>query len=186
MDPWLLRVFQMQVAKQCRFALIAFEELENDISHMENGQAEHRRHGLDHIWYSIQGLLVAAGNISKLLWPTNSRIADRGTALRASLNVRDDSPLQPRAFRNHFEHFDERLEEFFLSFPPGQHSFIDSNISPGGIGRLMGGAIPERVLRHYDQANKIVTFRGDKYELTPIIAVIRELLVKTEAELERR
>lgn len=63
-------------------------------------------------WCSIQTILVAAGNVSKILWP-NEKYKVRGEKLRQLLNVEKDNPLSNRKFRNHFEHYDERIEEYF-------------------------------------------------------------------------
>jgi hypothetical protein len=117
----ILKVFQREVERQCRFALMAVEELNQSLKSCN----------MDGIWYSIQSFLVAVGNVSKLLWPPNSRFSGRGIDLRKSLSVDDDSPLAPRTFRNHFEHFDERLEDWATSL--GSHNFIDGNVGPPGM-----------------------------------------------------
>ncbi|WP_211356936.1 hypothetical protein, partial [Phaeodactylibacter luteus] len=54
------------------------------------------------IWSSIQSILVASGNVSKILWPTIN-YKTRGERLRQILSVEDDSILSNRRFRNHFE-----------------------------------------------------------------------------------
>ncbi len=43
----------------------------------------------DRIWYSIQSPLIAAGNVSKLLWPSRQKIAERPHELKKSLGVDD-------------------------------------------------------------------------------------------------
>src|SRR3989442_13158213 len=93
--------FLIEIEKQCKFGIMASYDLENAL----------KSHNMDRLWYSVQGILLAAGNISKLLWPSNTQSADRGNELRTLLSVSDGSPLTPRTFRNHFEHFDERLEQ---------------------------------------------------------------------------
>src|SRR3989442_15541194 len=59
-----LRIFQREVEGQCTFAVIAWADLAQalDTSNM------------DRIWYSIQSFLVAAGNISKILWPPSPKV----------------------------------------------------------------------------------------------------------------
>jgi hypothetical protein len=88
----VLRIFQMEVERQCRFSLIALQDLEKALQNCD----------MDRIWYSVQSFLGAAGNISKILWPPNRDFSARGAELRASLFVSGDSPLEPRTFRNHF------------------------------------------------------------------------------------
>ncbi|WP_229007426.1 hypothetical protein [Methylophilus sp. Leaf408] len=65
------------------------------------------------VWCSIQSILVAAGNVSKILWPSRKISIPRGEALRALLSIDDQSLLSDRKLRNHFEHYDERIEDWF-------------------------------------------------------------------------
>lgn len=160
MDSIVLRIFQREVERQCTFALIAAQDLEHAL---EAGY-------MDHIWCSVQALLVAAGNVSQLLWPTHARLPERGAELRASLAVGDHSPLQPRTFRNHFEHFDERLEQWATASQ--RQNFVDQNVGPPG---MIAGLDPGDTLRNLDATTMAVTFRGDAYPLQPIVKAIREL-----------
>jgi hypothetical protein len=150
MDKMLLRIFQTEVERQASFGLIAATELDTAL----------RSGDMDRIWYSVQSLLIAAGNISKLLWPSRSRIFKRGEELRASFNVSDSSPLEPRTFRNHFEHFDERLEQWATSSQ--RRNFADSNVGPAG---MISGLDAGDYLRNFDTSQYAVTFRGDTYSL---------------------
>jgi hypothetical protein len=117
MDPHLLRIFQLEVVKQCQFAIMAIQDLENASKDM-NDMNRPAFNGMTRIWYSIQAFIIATGNLSKLLWPPRPIIPERGTELRASLSVEESSWLQPRILRDNFEHYDERLEKFFLSLKP--------------------------------------------------------------------
>src|ERR1700744_1808629 len=65
------------------------------------------------IWCSIQSILVAVGNVSKILWPIKEKHKIRGKKLRQLLKVENNSPLSSLEFLNHFEHYDERIEEHF-------------------------------------------------------------------------
>jgi len=57
METRILRIFQREVERQCRFALIAVQDLNQALQTVD----------MDRIWYSVQAFLVAAGNVSKLL-----------------------------------------------------------------------------------------------------------------------
>jgi hypothetical protein len=138
MEKMVLRIFQREVERQCRFALIAIQDLEQALNARD----------LDRLWYSVQAFLAAAGNVSKLLWGSNRSSAERRAELRASLSVSDDSPLRPRIFRNHFEHFDERLEQWATSSK--RHNFADSNVGPPN---MIVGIDPEDFLRNFDTEN---------------------------------
>jgi hypothetical protein len=136
----------------------------------------------DRLWYSVQAFLVAAGNISKLLWPSDkSLFPERGPELRAGLEVEENSLLKPRIFRNHFEHFDERLERWAASSNP--RKLADSNIGPvGAISNLE----PNDRLRHFDPTTFAVTFRGDIYHLCPIIEAIQAIHQRATVKCRER
>jgi len=170
METMVLRIFQREVERQCKFAIIAVQDLNQALQIGD----------MDRIWYSIQAILVAAGNVSKLLWPPKPLLPERGTELRASLSVDDDSPLEPRTFRNHFEHFDERLEQWAASSE--RRNFADSNVGPPG---MIVGLEPGDFLRNFDTTNFAVTFRGDIYYLQPVINAIRDLWRKATVETEK-
>jgi hypothetical protein len=160
MDTMLLRIFQGEVERQCKFALLAVSDLDDAIVSM----------ALDRIWYSVQSFLVATGNVSKLLWPEKPRSASRGEILRQSLSVDTDSPLAPRTFRNHFEHFDERLERWAASWE--RQNFVDSNVLPEDA---ITDLATSDYLRDLDPVTKKLTFRGDEYLLRPMIDAVSKL-----------
>lgn len=167
MEKMLLRIFQREVERQTRFALLSFSDLEAALKVSD----------MDRIWYAVQGFLVAAGNVSKLLWPPQPSVPNRGDDLRLSLAVPDGSILAPRTFRNHFEHFDERLEEWAASSQ--RKNFADSNVGPTG---MISGLNPGDYLRNLDTTQCAVTFRGDTYLLRPLVEAVSKLHVKAVAE----
>jgi hypothetical protein len=167
MNKMVLRIYQMEVKRQCKFALIAAQDINNALQYND----------MDRIWYSIQAFVVAVGNISKILWPSNALLPERGADIRKSLLVDDDSPLGPRKFRNHFEHFDERLEIWATS---SEHmGLVDSNVGPPG---MIAGHDPGDYLRNFDTRNFAVTFWGDEYVLPPIVTAVQELRQKATVE----
>jgi len=170
METMVLRIFQREVERQCRFGLMAVEDVKQALQTPD----------MDLLWYSIQSFLVAAGNVSKLLWKTTPRLPERGAELRASLSIGDDSSLEPRAFRNHFEHFDERLEKWAISSE--RRNFADSNVGPEG---MIQGIDPRDLLRNFDTTNFAVTFRGDLYHLQPMAEAIGDLWQKAAIEAKK-
>lgn len=169
MEKMVLRIFQREIERQCKFAIIAREQIEAGLLNRD----------LDIVWYAIQNFLVAVGNMSKVIWPINQKYENRGKELRRSLGIKDNSPIQTRNFRNHFEHFDERLEKWATSSK--RHNFIDSNIGP--VSKMVGIRDQEDCLRNFNPTSWTLTFRGDKYDLKPIIDAVDELYpeVSTEA-----
>lgn len=122
------------------------------------------------IWCSIQSILVAAGNVSKLLWP-NKQYKLRGEYLRQLLNIEDDNILSDRKFRNHFEHYDERVEEWFNAQPNG--AYIDLSMNPG----LRGfGANNDH--RGYNSFNNTLIFRGEILDLNEVLKALVDILDK--------
>jgi hypothetical protein len=209
-------VFYMEVERQCKFALMAYEDLKQaltdhnqpppasptvsyeDVAQLQLSTARYEQWLLamdsyertqtaakDRFWYSVQAFLVAAGNISKLLWPSYRKgeelIPERGPELRVSLAVEEDSPLAPRALRNHFEHFDLRLEQWAVSSTP--RVFVDSNIGPVS---MISDYEPGDRLRHFDPTTFAVPFRGDTYHLRPIIEAIQAIYPRAVAKAKQR
>ena len=128
-----------------------------------------KRNDMDRIWCAAQGFLVAAANVSKLLWGSGQSEPDGRKALRQTLGVPDESPLASRTMRNHFEHFDERLESWVES---STGMFVDSNVMSG---RPIGGVPSEAYLRNLDKRQWTLTFAGETYHLTPVVYALREL-----------
>ena len=96
------------------------------------------------------------------------------------LKVEDSSPLASRTFRNHFEHFDKRLETWGISTQT--HRVVDSNI--GSLGSIRGG-LSCVFVRNFDPSTQTLTFHGDMYELRPVIEALESLRARTMQVLER-
>jgi len=166
----VLRLFVLEVDRQAQFGLSAAADLRHAVT----------RNDMDRVWYSIQSLLVATGNVSKILWPSRSASSARGDTLRQTLQVENNSPLNSRKFRNHFEHFDERLETWGIS--THTHMVVDSNISSA---RSIRGGPSLFHVRNLDPSTETITFHGDVYELRPIINALESLRSETELVLKR-
>jgi hypothetical protein len=57
MNRQLLQIFHLEVEKQCKFAVMAVQDLKNAL----------HANDMDRIWYSLHAFLTAVGNTSKLL-----------------------------------------------------------------------------------------------------------------------
>jgi hypothetical protein len=119
------------------------------------------------VWCSIQSILVAAGNVSKILWPSRKISIPRGEALRALLSIDDQSLLSDRKLRNHFEHYDERIEDWFKK--TNSAVYMDSYIDP--FKPAWGSNVPN-IHRFYNPLTGVLTFRGESVDL---FAILREL-----------
>src|SRR5215218_4140305 len=174
MNEKALMMFQREVERQCWFALMAHDDLHEAL----------REDDMRRVWFSVQALLVALGNVSKLLWPIKGRgDAERGDRLRETLSVDADSPLRLiRIVRDHFEHFDERLDEWALdewARTSENLDYADSNvgISPGkGVEYWFADSEYLRNIYRTDYPRIFaIAFRGEDFDLLPVIEAVREL-----------
>ena len=128
----------------------------------------------DHVetWCSIQSILVAAGNVSKILWP-NEKYKIRGERLRQLLKVEKDNPLYSREFRNHFEHYDERVEEWFENSSQGV--YIDLAMNPSLRSGIFND-LPLNTHRGYNSFNNSLVFRNETLYLDEVLKALGNIL----------
>ena len=128
----------------------------------------------DSMWYSLQAFLIAFANISKIFWPSKDRppYKERGEFMRNLLKIDETSEFYTRDPRNHFEHFDERIDDWWQMSK--DHNFVDANIGPtGAFGDL-------EHLRFFDTTKLSFVYRGKEYPITPMIDAVIELKKKIE------
>lgn len=89
-------------------------------------RAYERNAGADQISGLLHDALNHCASLSRYFWPAPSKnrsmrsfAVARGSALRDSFFVDDESPLSDRNLRNSLEHFDERLDDWVLTGPVG-------------------------------------------------------------------
>lgn len=128
----------------------------------------------DHVetWCSIQSILVTAGNVSKILWP-NEKYKIRGERLRQLLKVEKDNPLSIRKFRNHFEHYDERIEEYLKDNSQGV--YIDLAMNPNLKSGIFN-SFPLNAHRGYNSFNNTLVFREETLDLNEILTALDNLV----------
>jgi hypothetical protein len=161
----VLRVFQMEIALQCKIVVAADRRLES------TGLVDSSV-----VWGELQTILVASANISKMLWGGKSRLE-----LRRDLGVTEDSPLRDRELRNDFEHFDERLESWYRMSEHG--TYVGRNIGPfGSIPRLPD---VER-FQHYNSETGIVSFFAHAVSIPDLVREAARILPIAEAESKLR
>lgn len=150
--------------------------LQSQIAQKAAGRLRATHDNFDNIetWCSIQSILVAAGNVSKILWP-NQKYKIRGQELRELLGVEDNNPLSSRKFRNHFEHYDERIEDWFENNPQG--SYIDLAMNPS-LRNIHFGMPTLNSHRGYNSYNNSVVFRSETLYLDEILSAL-DTLFKT-------
>jgi len=145
--------FISEIKFQTEIAIRAFERLQVANDNLDKIE----------VWGAIQSILVAAGNISKILWPTANKDKLRGEKLRRILNLEENNLLSDRKFRNHFEHYDSRLEEFFKQRGNGSIHYVDLAMNPN----FNGESLPN-VHRGDNAFNNTLLYRGDVLELNEL------------------
>jgi hypothetical protein len=172
MDTFVLRIFQSEVELQCKFILTATHELNAALLTM-NG---------DEIWKQLQVVLVASANLSKMFWGSSGKKQAERAALRESLQVGNDSPLRDPDLRNDFEHFDERLEDWFSE---SEHrNFVGRNIGPENM-IVFGDQAPPDRFQHFDPATGTVTFWDHSVSINDVVNEAARILPLARQETRK-
>lgn len=151
-------VFMSEIVLQSKIAQRAAERLQaanDNFDHIE-------------VWSSIQSILIAAGNVSKILWPSQKKYKSRGEKLRKALNVDEGSILSDREFRNHFEHYDERIEVWFENQKSAVYRDLVMNPS-SPVGYTSNNH------RGYNSFNNTLIFRGESLDLSAVLDALEKL-----------
>lgn len=155
MEEFQDMIFIGEIVLQTKIAVRASERLKANNSNFDNIE----------VWCSIQSILVAAGNVSKILWASN-KYKIRGERLRQLLKVEEKNLLSSRKFRNHFEHYDERIEEWFENRSGGV--YIDLAMNPSLSGNMNSH-------RGYNSFNSTLIFRGESIDLAEVLKALKEI-----------
>ena len=156
-------VFISEIVLQSKIAQKAAERL----------QATHNNFDPVEVWCSIQSILVAAGNVSKILWPIKKEHKVRGEKLRQLLKLENDNILSDRKFRNYFEHYDERIEDWFKNQPSAVYR--DAAMNP-----TLTGFMSSSVNRGYNSFNNTLVFRGETLDLNEVLKALEVVFEKCQ------
>ena len=186
-------LFLADIERQCKFAVIAYNGLVSvfQSGNLISSDRYKREESLVMFWFYLQAFLVAAGNISKILWPSelpkckkcnfqdqlSSKVISRGVNLRNLLSIKESSLLKHRKFRNYFEHYDFYIQEWHEK--SRDRVLIDSNIS---VIDYPAGRTPGSVayMRNFDPDRFVLTFRNKEYKINDVLYEIKQLLEKIE------
>jgi hypothetical protein len=171
MQNWMAFFFLGELEHQCGL----FERAKLGLTHAL------ARNSAGECWLFLDTLVLAAGNISKILWPARSKSKQRGRDLRDMLGVSDDSVLCSRDLRDHLEHFDERLE---------RHATENCTVVDSNIGDLTMVSVGNALfLRNYDPRKEEVTFLNETYQLAPLVSAVCQLrssIASAQSKLQGR
>jgi hypothetical protein len=175
MDKHLLSIFQSELKTQCEFIVIGAQVVNANLGPQGNSQA---------VWFGLQGILISASNASKILWGSRQDpVLEARRPLRESVSVDDSSPLSSRKLRNDFEHFDERLEEWFETSE--NHIYLGRNIGPPNM-IVLSGASPTDQFGHFDPTTAIVSFWDHASNLNDVVAEAERIFVRLKETEDRR
>lgn len=163
MKPLAEMVFISEIVMQSKIAKLAAKRLPATHDHFDHIE----------VWCSIQSILMAAANVSKILWPQDKKYAARGALLRSQLNVAENNLLSDRKFRNHFEHYDERIEKWFKKNP--SMVYMDLTIDP--FKPIWGPNLANKH-RAYNPLTKTLAFRGESFDLAAVLNELEEIRIK--------
>ncbi|MBQ0933658.1 hypothetical protein [Ideonella alba] len=183
MDDFLERIYLDQAKQECEACFEAIKEF--------NGALERER-SKDPFAHAT-ALVHHAAAVSRIFWPpggrdkhARQRAHRRGEALRKALSVSTDHPVQARTLRDHFEHFDERLDDW--AERSKNRNIVRKLLGPRSA--IGGDAIQdEDIIHHYDPETKIYAFRGEKFDVQALASGLEDLYAKIAArlaELDRR
>lgn len=149
-----------EIWTQCHFALIAVENIDKKAASPT-----------DQAFSSIHSFLSHTANVSKLL---NGR-GDSSKTIGQILGVDEGSVIHEREFRNHLEHYDERLKRWIGRYKEG------AVISTYNIGPRSDFTSPDRILvSHYDPATKTFTFVDEDFQLDTLAKEAETIQTKAD------
>jgi len=181
MDDFLKRIYLQQVKQECEFCLAAIARMNEILKSEGESQNDFFREALD--------LVHHAAAVSRIFWPPGCRdkkkkvrAQQRGQALRDQLEIRSNHPIQKRTLRDHFEHFDERLDDWAEN--SRNKNMINRLLGPRNA--VGGDAIGDSdIIHHYDPATKIYAFRGEAFDIQELVDGIGDIYQKSCAFLDR-
>lgn len=145
-DFWV-EMSTREISTQAHFAKLAYQNI--------NSKAGH---GIDTVFSSIHSFLSHCVNVSKMLNAQDGEISPK--SIGDILGISKTSIIHNRKFRNHLEHYDERLKQWI------RERGIDSNIGTYNIGPKSAIQIPNFVfISHYDPGSNIFTFVDKDFHL---------------------
>ncbi len=127
----------------------------------------------DLVFSSIHSFLSHCANVSKLLKAENDELPK--IIIGDIISVPKKSVIHDRTFRNHLEHYDERLKKWIRE--KGLNSAIGTyNIGPKSAFNVEGMVL----VSHYDDTTKIFTFVDEDVNLTDLYNEVTDIKLKAD------
>ena len=140
----------------------------------------------DFFQYALD-LIHHAAAISRIFWPPGGRNKEskkraqrRGQFLRDLLELQSGHAVQNRALRDHFEHFDERLDEWAESSK--NRNIVHQLFGPRNA--IGGNAIQDSdIIHHFDPKTNIFGFRGEHYNIQELATGIDDIYQRIKTKI---
>lgn len=151
-----------EIWTQAHFAEIAYTHIDPKATN-----------GNDAVFSSIHSFLSHCAMVSKILAATDD--GNPPKSIGDVLKVQSTSVVHQRIFRNHLEHYDERLKEWIRQFG------VNSMIGTYNVGPKSSVQAPNMVfVSHYDPSTETFTFVNDDFDLAAMHAEVQK--IKTLAD----
>ena len=152
-DFWI-EMSVREIWTQAHFAELAYKNL--DPKAKANSDA---------VFSSIHSFLSHCAIISKLL-----KSSGEGARIADVLGIDDSSPIHNRTFRNHLEHYDERLKKWI------QEKGLNASIGTYNVGPKSAINVGNFVyVSHYDPKTTTFTFVDEDLDLGPLIVEVEKI-----------
>ena len=179
MDEFIESIYLRELIAQCEFGVGSVQRM-NKVLENQGSPSEFFREAGDFLQHSSA--------VSRLLWPPGSnsrsikkRAKKRGAHLRNSLEIDDTHSLKERTLRDHFEHFDERLDDWAETSP--HKNMVDNMIGPRSA--IGGDSIKDQdIMRLFDPATKILIFRGERFDVQALVNGLTDIHTKAIKRVE--
>lgn len=178
MDDFLTKIYLEQAKQECERCFRSLN-LMNSIIRKEI-EDDFFQHALD--------LVHHAAAVSRIFWPpggknkkSTKRAHRRGQHLRQVLELQSGHAIQNRALRDHFEHFDERLDDWAENSK--NRNIVQRLFGPRSA--IGGDAIQNSdIIHHFDPATNVFGFRGEHYDIQALASGLEDIYNKIIAQLE--
>lgn len=129
--------------------------------------------GTDAVFSSIHSFLSHCAMVSKMLAAKEKAVPSK--SIGAILGIPRPSVIHRRRFRNHLEHYDERLKKWIKRYG------ANSRIGTYNIGPKSKFNLPNIIfVSHYDPGNNTFTFVNEDFDLSVLHGEVKK--IKTIAD----
>lgn len=178
MDEFIEGIYLHEFATQCEYAVGSVQRM-NQVLQRQGSPSDFFREASNFLQHSSAA--------SRLLWPPGSgnrrekkRAKKRGEHLRAKIEIDDSEALKNRALRNHFEHFDERLDDWAETSP--HKNIVDNMIGPRNA--IAGDSVKDQdFMRLFDPTTKMLIFRGELFDVQALVTSLTNVLAKAKQRI---